>query len=162
MSDPGKNKHSIIASNRVVKQTQQQMNSDQHPGYQSQVSFERQLGLSGSTNITALSESAAGDRRSFPRVSSGSSSKNAFALETIRRELQRVQNGTRQLITSNTSNGSMQKENIKSSSFTDLRQGYAASSVDQQYLNVILSLPYGFDEVGFYFVIQIFSLFTFC
>ena len=163
MNEAGKNKHPAAVNNRTVKQNQQQNDQQQHPNYQTQSSFERQLGLS---NITALSESAAGDRHSLPRVSSSSSaaasSKNAFALETIRRELQRVQNGSgpRQVISM--SNGGIQKEQFKSNSFNDLHQGYrdATAAIDQRFFNIIMSLPYGFDEVQYIFVITKYKLYV--
>ena len=98
MGEPGKSsKHSVIASNRAIRdihqslkhlQVSQNTNNSQQQQQQhvyenqNQLTFERQLGLSSNS---VLSESVAGDRRSYPRVAS--SSKQAFALEHIRNAL---------------------------------------------------------------------------
>ena len=174
MADPGRYKpQSLAANNQMLREisksfqhlhmrqppnninSQQEVSNNNNPTLQSQMSFEQQLSLAG--NINALAQSAAGDRRSYPREVPRSTN-HAHALEEIRRDLQHVafrkesRNGT--LISSTPVNGYPIKSNklqyIKSSSVTDLHQVIRDSqmAVDQQQKLAVL-VSYGYDEVKY-------------
>lgn len=130
---------------------------------QGQSSFEQQLALGN--NINALTQSAAGERRSYPRAT------KQFAIEELRKPFP-VRNGT--LLSSGggyVNDGYYTKvdgnhQSFKSSSFTDLSRGGkellnspipVQFNNQQQKLNILVS--YGFDEVCILFVIFLVLLF---
>ncbi|XP_047129131.1 serine/threonine-protein kinase Warts [Hydra vulgaris] len=148
MTEPSK-KSSIISSNQLLRNVPYNVLSHhlhhehQQPRHLDSAHIQSQSKefedfLSQSYNIHALSQSAAGDRRSYPRAS------KAFTLEEIRKDLQPFawKNG---FVASNLSSS---KNNIKSSSINDLHQ--AAIEVnnsvqsEQQKLSQLVS--YGYDE----------------
>ena len=153
MSEHSSKKNSVISSNQMLRnihnslrnlqlrdhQNQQQRHQAESASHQSQFLFEQQL--SQSYNINALSQSAAGDRRSYPRAT------KAFALEEIRKDLQPFawKNG---FVSSNLSNS---KNNIKSGSITDLHQAIIEvnNSVQSEQQKLSQLVSYGYDEVTF-------------